>query len=382
MRHYDFDWIRTVVILNLIPLHVVWLMLFIPGFSQVETASMTALLLKLYIALVSSWHMPLLFLIAGYSAAVSLSKRSIRDFYRERIQRLLIPLVIFMVTLGPIQRYLWPNHLVPRNLTDFFIHYLPLHMGTILLGPCGSRLGPRWEHLWFLAYLLVMSFTVLVVLIRLSRATIMAMANLLYRHIIWLPMLGFGGAMATLGYVWPLFDCQTLFQDWGHFVYNLWAFVIGYLMYVDSRLGKAIQAKAGLFYSLFLVSLLARLLLLSQYQENFYGDTSDLGLYLLRSAITGVHTWSAIASILILTRRHLATITNPFLKYMGQASLPIYIVHHPLIVILGLYIPKLGLSIFPEFLVLTILTTLFTFLTYEFLIKPWPLVRMGFGMKP
>ena len=123
MRHYDFDWIRTVVILNLIPLHVVWLMLFIPGFSQVETASITALLLKLYIALVSSWHMPLLFLIAGYSAAVSLDKRSIRDFYRERIQRLLIPLIVFMTTLGPIQRYLWPNHLAPHNLTDFFIHY-------------------------------------------------------------------------------------------------------------------------------------------------------------------------------------------------------------------------------------------------------------------
>lgn len=66
MRHYDFDWIRTIVILNLIPLHVVWLMLFIPGYSQVDTTSMTALLLKLYISLVSSWHMPLLFLISGY----------------------------------------------------------------------------------------------------------------------------------------------------------------------------------------------------------------------------------------------------------------------------------------------------------------------------
>ena len=382
MRHYDFDWIRTIVILNLIPLHVVWLMLFIPGYSQVDTTSMTALILKLYISLVSSWHMPLLFLISGYCAAISLGKRSIKNINRERTQSLIIPLDVLMETLGPLQRYLWPTHTDSRSFTDFFIHYLPFHVGTILIGACGSRLGPRWEHLWFIAYLLVMILTVLVILLRLSRARILAIANLLHRHIVWLPMLGFGGAMATVGYVWHLFDCQTLLQDWGHFIYNLWAFVIGYLMYADARLLEALRAKSRLFYSLFLASLLIRLLLLSQYQDHFYEDTSDLGLYLLRSAVTGVHTWSAIATVLILAHHHLATLTNPFLRYMGRASLPVYILHHPVIVILGLYIPQLGLSILPEFLVLTILTTLFTFLTYEFLIKPWSFIRLGFGMKP
>ncbi|MEM9220041.1 MAG: acyltransferase family protein [Cyanobacteria bacterium P01_F01_bin.150] len=383
MRHYDFDWIRNIIIINLIPLHVTWLMIFIPDFSQVSTTSLTALLLKGHLGFVSSWHMPMLFLIAGYSAAASLSKRSIRRYYVERVQRLLVPLITFMVTLGPIQRYFWPTYLGHRNLTDFATNHLPIYFGTLLNGSCGAyRWGPRWDHLWFIAYLFVINITALAILIRINRSRIVAIANSLRRHIVLLPMIGFGGIMATLGYRWPLFNCQTLFQDWGYFSYNLWAFVIGYLMYAAPHLNQAIREKSRLWYVLFFVSSIIRFVFLNEYQEGFYEDHSSLGRYLFFSALTGIHTWSAISTVLTLAYRYLAKTTNPCLNYLSKASLPIYILHYPISIILGSYITALGLKIIPEFLVMNAFTVLFTLLIYELLIKPWPLVQRLLGMKP
>lgn len=382
MRHYDFDWIKSIIIINLIPLHVTWLMVFIPDFSQVSATSMTALLLKGHLAFVSSWHMPLLFLLAGYSAAASLSRRSMRQYYAERLQRLLLPLLAFMVTLGPVQQYFWPTYTGQRGLTDFAINHLPMHFGTVLNGSCGAyRWGPRWDHLWFIAYLLVINITALAILIRINRAKIMAITTGLRQHIVLLPMIGFGGIMATLGYVWPLFNCNTLFQDWGHFAYNLWAFVIGYLMYADPNLSKAIRDKSRLWYTLFVISSIIRFVLLNEYQDGFYEDTSNLVRYLLCSVMTGVHTWAAISTVLTLSHRYLAKRRNACLDYLSKASLPIYILHYPIIIILGTYITKLGLYVIPEFLVLNAFTVLFTVLIYELLVKPWPLFQVMFGVK-
>ncbi len=128
-RLYDFDWLRSLIIINLIPFHVVWLMMFIPPFSDVSTTSVNAQLLQIYLIEVGAWHMPLLFLIAGYSAGISLSRRSLRQYSKERIKRLFIPLVVFMFTINIVQNYFtpWVNPTETRSLIDFVANYLPYY---------------------------------------------------------------------------------------------------------------------------------------------------------------------------------------------------------------------------------------------------------------
>ncbi|MEO1182149.1 MAG: acyltransferase family protein, partial [Cyanobacteria bacterium J06636_28] len=126
-RRYDFDWLRTLVVINLIPFHVVWLMLFFPVPSQTGGDGIIATLLQAYMAEVAPWHMPLLFVIAGYSAAISLTRRSPNQYLVERLQRLVAPLVSYIIIIGPIMRYFWPGQNVPRGLTDFVLSFLPSH---------------------------------------------------------------------------------------------------------------------------------------------------------------------------------------------------------------------------------------------------------------
>lgn len=52
------------------------------------------------------WMMPLLFMLAGVSACYALDKRTPGEFARERVYRLLIPLILVMIFLSPVQTYL------------------------------------------------------------------------------------------------------------------------------------------------------------------------------------------------------------------------------------------------------------------------------------
>ena len=75
-----------------------------------------------FTACVYPWWMTLLFVIAGMSSYFALSKRSVKEFIRERVNKLLIPLLVGLVTVVPIQTYVAD---VFHNGYDgnFFEHY-------------------------------------------------------------------------------------------------------------------------------------------------------------------------------------------------------------------------------------------------------------------
>ena len=89
-RRYDLDWLRVLVILNLIPWHAAWLIAFAAGFSHVSRESPGVTILRYYTGFFLRWQIPLLFFIAGASACISLNYRSPGAFVRERARRLFV----------------------------------------------------------------------------------------------------------------------------------------------------------------------------------------------------------------------------------------------------------------------------------------------------
>ena len=373
-RRYDFDWLRTFVIINLIPFHVVWLMLFFPSQSQVGNDGIVATLLQVYMLEVAPWHMPLLFLIAGYSAAISLSRRSSHRYLVERLQRLVVPLTSYVVIIGPTMRYFWPERAAPRGVIDFVFSFLPDHFKSLTL--CCY-----FDHLWFIFYLLLFNLTVLPILVKINADRMRRVAAYITRHCVWLPIAIFATAMATVGRYWPLLlRDPDLIHDWGYFTYNLVAFILGYFLFVDQKLGTTINSKFRLWIALFLGSSVIRIVLLMQYQESFY-DAPEFGQHLIFSIVTGAHTWSAVSLMLAVGHRYLANTCHAFVLYMKNASLPFYILHWPILLILGNYLAPLRLGFLPSFFLLIVLNVLATTLIYEFLVKPWSLIQFLLGVK-
>ena len=157
-RSYDLDWLRVLVIFNLVPYHAAWMMVRIDGFSHIPQAGLGASLLNYYLVFFAIWHMALLFFLAGATANISLRHRRPGEYLVERVNRLLVPLIFFMVMLYPLMVYFLPGLPGSRSLSDYLLSFWPQCLRTPRSNwPVGRPAIPAWGHLWFVAYLSVIS---------------------------------------------------------------------------------------------------------------------------------------------------------------------------------------------------------------------------------
>lgn len=91
--------------------------------------------------------------------------------------------------------------------------------------------------------------------------------------------------------------------------------------------------------------------------------------------------WSSILAILGHGMRYL-TASRRLLSYANEAVLPFYILHQPVILILGYFIIPLRLSILAKYLIIAPLAFGITLALYEFGVRRINPVRRVFGLKP
>lgn len=139
-RQHHLDAIRVSAILLLIPYHAArYLQKGLGGNRAVDAA----------VWFIHTWHMPLFFAISGFLAANGLRRSGAAKQVRSRFRRLGLPLVIGMLTVVPLANFfvieaaaVWPrDQKVPAKRELTLDHVF--------------NLTPR--HLWFIAYLLVIS---------------------------------------------------------------------------------------------------------------------------------------------------------------------------------------------------------------------------------
>lgn len=378
-RLFYLDWLRVIVILNLIPFHVAWMMVFIPGFSNIAENSVATQLLSLYVALIAPLHMPLLFAISGYSAAITLQKKSTVSYLKERLQRLILPLISFMFLLSPILNYFWPSEIQDRNLKHFIFEYIPYFILTIFNGYGGA---PRWEHLWFVGYLFLFTLISLPLFLYLKNVKAhLIVSKVIYYYIgIIIPWLLFSTTF-IIGCFWTFSPPYNVFGDLAYFSYNLLAFIIGYIICMDKKITDIIDRNLRWWILIWSISTVIIVVILSAgFPIAFSTPTPTLSAqYCVYSLLAGLNTWSWLAAILGLAKKYLS-FSNPFLSYMSRSSYMYYILHLVVLVIVGYFTPR-PQGVFSEFLVLSILTLALTAICYEFVVKRLAIVRLLFGIK-
>lgn len=143
-RKYYIDNLRWVCILLLIPFHAAMAWNCWGEGNYIWFSSNKGL--SAFITLISPWYMPLLFVLAGMSARYSLQKRTVKDFVRERIKKLLLPFLIGVVTIVAGMTY-YADRFHNGYAEDFFAHYrIFFTKFTDLTGYDG---GWTPGHLWF-----------------------------------------------------------------------------------------------------------------------------------------------------------------------------------------------------------------------------------------
>jgi len=140
------DWLRFIVVLALAPFHAA---LSYTGYGYVyvyDNPVRDAVLegrglfghfgpdeLRMFTVFLDNWGMHLLFLVSGMGAVRSLRKRSAGAFVGERATRLMLPYLVILLTLVPIQS--WFRALDFKTFSAGFFAFYPHFFNGVTTGP-------------------------------------------------------------------------------------------------------------------------------------------------------------------------------------------------------------------------------------------------------
>ena len=200
--------------------------------------------------------MPLFMLLAGSSAYFSLSKRTAIAFARERVQRILIPLILGILILIPPQVYVerLSNNQFNGSFFDFYPHFF---QGVY---PAGNF---SWHHLWFLVYLFVYSILglPLLTLLKSNRGeTIISKISSITANKWGLLLFALPLLVGHFGLKWRFPQTNSLVSDWFSHSQLFTVFVYGFIFMRSEEIQQTLKRY---WKTYFLMALILYCLLLS-----------------------------------------------------------------------------------------------------------------------
>ncbi len=383
-RRYDIDWLRVFATYLLLLFHTA--MVFNPApFFHIRNSEQSFIFLILC-GFIGLWHMPLFFLLAGWSAFSSLDRRGTRAFLRERFFRLFVPLVAGCVLLMPPIKFLELSsgfdanytglsvdpslqegfrQVIPAGLpeaapfTESFLGFLPTFFTDL------SRF--TWAHLWFVVYLLIFTLLYLPVFafIRRRRDWFRGPTSALW---VYAPILPLALIQLTMRERWP--GLPNLVQDWANFAYYSTFLLCGFLLARFPALEEAAHRERKRALAAGGAATLVLLL-------GVLGVFSSPAIILAHTAIAG---WCFVVAFLGWARRELS-FTTPALEFLTESAFPVYLLHQSAIVIPGYFLIALPIGLWSKFAILLLASTGITLAVYETMVRPFAVPRFLCGMK-
>lgn len=366
-RQYELDWLRVLATLTVFFFHCA------RYFDREDwhvKNTQTTLGASIFISVLVQWMMPLFFVLSAFSSYHALQRKSGAEYFSERFQRLMIPLIFGIFFLIPPQVYI--ERATHGQYEGSFVSFLPHYFdGWYGFGGNFAWMG---LHLWYLLILFIFSLLTYPVLRFLGQG----------RGKAWPEMLGRWAGKPGVLYLLGLPLCLTEFfvnhhrQTIGQRVFGGWSllcylmvFLLAYLMAADERL---IESAARYRYvSLLLVAIVTPTIMY------LFFNRIRVSL-LMGGLLRGFNSWIWLVAILGFGRQYLR-FDVPFLRRANEAALPFYILHQTVIVIIGYLILGWEAPALVEYLVLSGVSLAIILAAYEFLVRRFQPLRFLFGMK-
>ena len=343
-----FDWLRATAVLGVVAFHALQPFGSIGWF--IINAETSPVLTVIIVAL-SSFGLPILFVIAGASARFALQKRSPRAFLVERAQRLLVPFALGAIVFGPINGY--TIGVFNGTVSQSFLEYAAAYPGIVIdfqIHNFGlSRLLLIAVHLWFVGALFLYSAAALPIFAFLSSTRGHALIGSLSRLARWPAATLLFAVPATVPiYVFFASTVQPqLWDSWSIGWFGV-VFLIGYVVYGDDRLVVAVRR--DLVPALVVGVLGTAGLAMTGYAEwaatpQQYGPT-----YFLMLTLFGITGWAWTLAGLGVAMR-VAAWQRPLAARVSETALPLYILHLPVVMAISVFVVRSPLDLWPKVLI-------------------------------
>jgi peptidoglycan/LPS O-acetylase OafA/YrhL len=359
VRRADLDALRILICGSIILAHALLIFAVEPHYHIKNTEpSFVASVLYEFVHLTT---LPVFFVLAGWSALTSLRRRRPGRFVQERMTRLLLPLVVGTVLFGSIIKFIELSHGRDMGMHGFRL-VEPLQIGFLDFFPHNLMLVKQvsWSHLWFLAYLFLISVLLLPWLWRLARRVPSPVVPAAFA--VYLPAAVMAALLVAFNGYWPFLP--NLITDWTNFAYFALCFAIG----------AGISAWPG--FETRLRSEAPRLLVLTLLA---FGGVILCGESAAGRLFVGLAAWGVIGAGLGFAAR-IKPAATPILVYLSEATLPVYIVHHVPLLLLGAVLLPLAMPVWVKIALISLGASIASLVAYHWLIRPWPPVRWLMGM--
>ncbi|SDN84701.1 acyltransferase family protein [Acetanaerobacterium elongatum] len=352
MRRHYIDNLRSLCILLLFPYHTcmvynTWESFYVHGQNVEPLAD--------FIIFSSPWFMPLMFVLAGISASLALEKRTAGQFIKERFFKLFIPLLFGIVLVVPAQSYFaerFHNGYTGGYFKQYILFFTTKGAETDFCG--GFTVG----HLWFLAYLFIISLLALPVMLwynkrgkqlNASRLTLPWLLPMCLIPLLFKPLLDFSGK--SIGEFFTLF-------------------MLGFFVLSREEVLKRLE------YRRWPLTALGLALLAGEFVFYFLGNSIGWVAYDIMKRIAG---WVCILAILGLGRRFL-NFTGKAASYFVLASFPVYIYHQTWLVAAAYYALALTNIVPLQVVIIMAASFILSIATYE-ITRRFSVTRFMFGIK-
>ncbi len=363
-RRHDLDWLRVFAFALLIFYHIG--MFYVTWDWHIKSRFMSPAMEPL-MRLVNPWRLTLLFFISGVALHFALNRTGPVSLAGKRLARIGLPLVFgFFIVVAP-QAYfeLLAKGEIEPGFWGFYGQYLDFDFEF-------SILTPTWNHLWYLAYLLIYSLLICLF----ARPLAAAAARLDNRIPGWvlliIPPALFLIADSLLGARFPI--THALVDDWYNHAISFTAMLFGFLVAMSPRFWMAVSRSTG--WAATVVLALGAVIFARSV-------SADMQAIVPRGAVEPIrliYGWMVILVLLGFAKRH-CNRTGPSLVYLSGAMLPYYILHQTLIVCLGASSTTLRLPLGMELPFVLTGTLVGCAVGYE-LIRRSSLLRPIFGLAP
>jgi hypothetical protein len=253
-----------------------------------------------------------------------------------------------------------------KNYFDFYPHFFE---GTY---PKGNF---SWHHLWFIVYLLLYSMLALPVFLFMKSKQGLKVYQFLEK------LLAIKGGFAFLFIpifisqliLLPFFPEEThaLMDDWAFFTYNFIYFIYGFILLSNKKLTMFIYDQRRLHLLLGFIATLFMFIGTRFFPTKESGEIAWKISSLLLS-------WFLPISILGYAQKYL-NVDNKWRKYANEAIYPVYLLHQPVILLIGFYLMNLNMNVALKALILIVSSAASVFLIY-LVIKNVNILRFIFGM--
>ncbi|MEY1638919.1 acyltransferase family protein [Tenuifilum osseticum] len=368
-RQFDIDWLRIILILSVFFYHIG--MVFVPWAWHIKNQETLNWLIQ-PMHFLHLWRMPLLFLISGVATYYAIGSRNSFDYIKERSLRLLLPLVVGMFLLVPVQVYIERINSY-NSLLDF---YKDMFNGIY---PQGNL---SWHHLWFIAYLFIISlvFSILInyfksdKFLKLKSKSECFFNNFYRINLLIIPTLIIHPILLKY------YPNQTndIINDWAWLVFYFTFFILGFAIISSNIVRNNIsrERRKFLIQAIFLTVIVFSIIIIIK-----NGSSDNLYLLRLINSYADILLIWACSMVAIGYSSQYLNLDTKFRKYATEAIYPFYLLHQPVIVIVAYLVISLNIGVALKSVLITIISLFSCVALYHLIIKRINVLRVIFGLK-